>query len=273
MIVTDRERLLLASSLFCFQVQGRVAVMRRSEDFWDIVPVRLVLGSLAAAGLCAVIGRFVPRFTGLAIMLYGTVAVGLMLYGLVGSLAATFKEGAWHGLACLLFPAFYPIYFYARHPGCGRKPLVNMVLGFGLAWVAVQMFPMLRHADAKPARPMVVGQDPLEAIGPSRSEPDPPSAGPLTETTSALAKLLATVTDESSARKAAPRFRQLIAQRKSDFVAAGEPTAFDDLGMSKSITALVKLGPRFRDANRELQTQWKRIRRQHGLTGILDGTH
>jgi hypothetical protein len=119
--------------------KGRDGVMRRSQDLWDIVPVRLVLASLAAAGLCAVIG-------------------------------------------------------------------------------------------------------------------------------------LATVTDESSARKAAQRFRQLMAQRRSDFVAAGEPTAFDDRGMSKSISALIELGPRFRDVNRELQTQWKRIRRQDGLSGILDGT-
>jgi hypothetical protein len=52
--------------------------MRRSEDCWDIVPVRLVLGSLAAAGVCAVIGRYVPRFNALAIVLYGTVAVGLI---------------------------------------------------------------------------------------------------------------------------------------------------------------------------------------------------
>ena len=246
--------------------------MRRSQDCWDIVPVRLVLGSLAAAGLCAVIGLYVPRFNALAIVLYGTVAVGLILYGLFGSLAATFKEGVWHGIACLLFPAFYPIYFYATHPVRRWRPFVNMVLGFGLAWVALQTFPMFRQADAKPARPLLVGGDPLEEIGPSRSDPDPPGAGPLTATTSALAKLLATVTDESSARKAAPRFRQLMAQRRSDFVAAGEPTAFDDRGMSKSITALIKLGPRFRDANREFQTQWKRIRRQDGLSGILDGT-
>jgi hypothetical protein len=246
--------------------------MRRSQDCWDIVPVRLVLGSLAAAGLCAVIGPYVPRFNSLAIMLYGTVAVGLILYGLFGSLAATFKEGVWHGIACLLFPAFYPIYFYATHPVCGWRPFVNMVLGFGLALVALQTFPMFRQAGAKPARPLLVGGDPLEKIGPSRSDPDPPGAGPLTATTIALAKLLATVKDESSARKAAPRFRQLMAQRRSEFVAAGESTAFDDRGMSKSITALIKLGPRFRDANREFQTQWKRIRRQDGLTGILDGT-
>jgi hypothetical protein len=63
-----------------------------------------------------------------------------------------------------------------------------------------------------------------------------------------------------------------MAQRRSDFVAAGEPTALDDRGMSKSITALIKLGPRFRGANREFQTQWKQIRRQDGLSGILDGT-
>jgi hypothetical protein len=71
---------------------------------------------------------------------------------------------------------------------------------------------------------------------------------------------------------AAPRFRQLMAQRRSDLVAVGEPTALDDRGMSKNITALIKLGPRFRDANREFQTQWKRIRRQDGLSGVVDGT-
>jgi hypothetical protein len=196
----------------------------------------------------------------------------LMLYGLFGSLAVTFKEGVWHGIACLLFPAFYPIYFYATHPVGGWRPFVNMVLGFGPAWVALQTFPTFRQADAKPARPLLVGGDRLEEIGPSRSDPEPPGAGPLTATTSALAKLLATVTDESSARKAAPRFRQLMAQRRSDFVAAGEPTALDDRGMSKSITALIKLGPRFRDVNREFQTEWTRIRRQDGLSGILDGT-
>ena len=47
--------------------------MRRSQDCWDIVPVRLVLGSLAAAGSYAVIGLYFPRFNALAIVLYGTV--------------------------------------------------------------------------------------------------------------------------------------------------------------------------------------------------------
>jgi hypothetical protein len=246
--------------------------LRRSQRCWDIVPVRLVLGCLAAAGLCAVIGRYVPRFNALAIVLYGTVAVGLILYGLFGSLAATFKEGVWHGIACLLFPTFYPVYFCATHPACGWRPIVNMVLGFGLAWGALQTFPVFHQAGAKPAGALLVGRDLLEEIGPSRSDPDPPGARPLTATTNALAKLLTTVTDESSARTAAPRFRQLMAQRRSDFAAAGEPTALDDRGMSKSITALIKLGPRFRDANCEFETQWKRIRRQDGLSGILDGT-
>lgn len=246
--------------------------MIRSQDCWDIVPVRLVLGTLAVAAVCAGIGLRVPPFNTMAVVLYGMMAVGLMLYGLIGSLAATFEEGVWHGIACLLFPAFYPIYFYATHPTSGWRPFVNMVLGFGLAWVAVQTFPMFRHADAKPVRPVAVGGEPLEAIGPPRSDLDPPGAAALTATTRALTKLLATVTDERSARKAAPRFRQLMAQRRSDFVAAGEPTALDDRGMTKSITALIKLGPRFWDANREFQTQWKRIRRQDGLSGILEGT-
>jgi hypothetical protein len=236
------------------------------------VPVRLVLGSLAAAGVCAGVGLRVPLFNRLAVLLYATVAVGLMLYGLFGSLAATFEEGVWHGIACLLFPAFYPIYFHATHPASGWKPFINMVLGFGLAWVAVQTFPIFRQADAKPVRPLPVGGDPLEAIGPSRSDPDPPGAGQLTATTSALAILLAAVTDESSARKAAPRYRQLMAQRRSDFEAAGESGALDDRGMSKSISALIKLGPRFRDANREFEAQRKRVRRLDGLSGILEGT-
>jgi hypothetical protein len=246
--------------------------MRRSQDCWDIVPVRFVLGSLAAAGVCAGVGLHVPPFNALAVVLYGIVAVGLMLYGLFGSLAATFKEGLWHGIACLLFPPIYPIYFYATHPASGWKPFVNMVLGLGLTWVALQMFPMFRQADAKPARPLLVGGDPLEGVGPSRSDPDPPGAGQLTATTGALAKLLAGVTDESSARKAAPRYRQLMAQRRSDFEAAGEPRALDDRGELVSISAVIKLGPRFRDANREFEAQWKRVRRQGGLSGILEGT-
>jgi hypothetical protein len=246
--------------------------MRRGRDWWDIVPVRLVMGSLAAAGVCAGVGLRVPSFNALAVVLYGTVAVGLMLYGLLGSLAATFKEGVWHGIACLLFPAIYPIYFHATHPASGWKPFINMVLGFGLAWVAVQTFPMFHQADAKPARPLLAGGDRLEAIGPTRSDPDPPGAGPLAATTGALANLLATVTDESSAQKAALRYRQLMAQRRSDFEAAGEPTALDDRGNLMSITAPIKLGPRFRDANREFEAQRKRVRRQGGLFGILDGT-
>ena len=169
------------------------------------MPVRLVLVSLAAAGLCAVIGLYVPRFNGLAIVLYGTVAIGLILYGLFGSLAATFKEGLWHGIACLLFPAIYPIYFYATHPVGGWRPFVNMVLGFGLTWVAIQTFPMFRHADAKPARPLLVGGDPLEKIGPSPERPGPARGRGRSRRRPRLAKLLATVTDETSARKAAPR--------------------------------------------------------------------
>jgi hypothetical protein len=248
--------------------------MRHSQDCWNIVPVRLVLGGLAAAGVCAGVGLWIPPFNALAVVLYGTVAVGLMLYGLLGSLAETFEEGLWHGIACLLFPAFYPIYFYATHPESGWRPFVNMVLGFGLCWVAVQTFPMFRQADAKPApaRPLPVGGDALEAIGPSRSDPDPPGAGQLTATTSALAKLLAAVTDEASARKAAPLYRQLMAQRRSDFAAAGEPRALDERENLVSITAVIKLGPRFRDANRAFEAQWKRLRRQGGLAGILEET-
>jgi hypothetical protein len=254
------------------RAEGRDGVMRHGRDCWDIVPVRLVLGSLAAAGVCAGIGLYVPPFNALAVVLYGTMAVGLMLYGLFGSLAATFKEGVWHGIACLLLPAVYPIYFHATHPGSGWKPFVNMVLGFGLIWVAVQVFPMFRQADAKPARPLLAGGDPLERIGPSRNDPDPPGAGPLTATTDALARLLVGVTDESSARKAAPRYRQLMAQRRSDFEAAGEPRALDDRGVLVSISAVIKLGPRFRDANRAFEVQWKRVRRNGGLSAILEGT-
>lgn len=245
---------------------------RRGRAWWDIVPVRLVLGGLTAAGVCAGVGLRFPSLGALAVVLYGMVAVGLMLYGLLGSLAATFKEGVWHGIASLLFPAIYPIYFHATHPASGWKPFINMVLGFGLAWAAVQTFPMFHHTEAKPGRPPVVSGDPLEAVGPSRSDPDPPGAGPLTATTGALAKLLATVTDESSAQKAAPRYRQLMAQRRSDFEAAGEPAALDDRGNLMSITAPIKLGPRFRDANREFEAQRKRVRRQGGLSGILEGT-
>jgi hypothetical protein len=245
--------------------------MRRSQDWWDIVPFRLVLGALATAGACAAIGLLVPPFSTLAVVLYGTVAVGLMLYGWIGSLAATFEDGPWHGIACLLFPAIYPIYFHATHPESGRKPLVNMVLGFGLAWVAIQTFPMFHRAEAKPARPAVVGRDPLEGVGPSADDPDPPGAPQLIATTNALTRLLAGVTDESSARKAGPLYRQFMAQRRSEFEAAGERRALDDRQALASISALVKLGRRFRETNREFESQWKRVRRTDGLSEILEG--
>jgi hypothetical protein len=63
--------------------------MRRGEDFWNVVPVRLFLGGLVAAGVCAGIGRYVPPLGALAVGLYGTLAIGLMLYGLLGSLVET----------------------------------------------------------------------------------------------------------------------------------------------------------------------------------------
>ena len=124
----------------------------------------------------------------------------------------------WHGIACLVFPTFCPIYFYSKHPSSGWKPFINMMLGLGLTWVAI---PMFRQADAKPARPTPAGGDPLEGIGPSRSDPDSPAAEQLTATTGVLAELLAGVTDEASARKVAPRFRQLMAQLRKGFPSIG----------------------------------------------------
>ena len=63
-----------------------------------------------------------------------------------------------------------------------------------------------------------------------------------------------------------------MAQRQSDFTASGEPSALDDRGNFVSISALVKLGPRFRAANREFETQRKLVRRQASLWKILEGT-
>jgi hypothetical protein len=244
----------------------------RSDDRWDLVPVRLILASLAVAGLFALVGFYAAPFNALAVVVYGSVAIGLTLYGFVGSVAAISEEGVWHGVACLLLPPFYAIYFYATHPASGWKSFVNMVLGFGLMWVALQVFPMFRHADARPAQPPLVGGDILEKVGPEHDDVALSGAEHLTATTIALAKLLEGVTDESTARKAAPRFRQLMAQRRRDFEASGEPTALNDRGQLVSISALVKLGPRFQDANRRFEQRWKRVRLQAGISEVLEGS-
>jgi hypothetical protein len=246
--------------------------MMRSDDRWDLVPVRLILASLAVAGLFALVGFYAAPFNALAVVVYGSVAIGLTLYGFVGSVAETFKEGVWHGVACLLFPPFYAIYFYATHPASGWKSFVNMVLGFGLMWVALQLFPMFRHADARPAQSPFVGGDALEKLGPGHNDVPLSGAEHLTATTIALANLLESVTDESTARKAAPRFRQLMAQRRSDLEASGEPRALNDRGQLVSISAVTKLGPRFRDANRQFEKRWKRVRLQAGISEVLEGS-
>ena len=210
-------------------------------------------------------------FNAPAITIYGwAVAVGLTLYGLLGTMVAPFRESVWHGVACLALPGIYPIYFHATHPEGGWKPFINMILGFGLIWAAVQIFPVFRTVDAQPARRQFARGEGLEGIGPSRSDPDPPGAGRLTATTGALAKLLAGVTDETSARRAAPRYRQPhLLKRARGFDAAGEPRALDARDELVSISAVIKLGPRFRDANREFEAQRKRIRRTACLSEIL----
>jgi len=247
-------------------------------ELWDRVPTRYVLAVLAVSTACAAVGLFVPPFMTLGGVVFGVFAFGLILYGLLGSLAGPFEEGWWHGVACILFPPFYPLYYQFTRPDQGWGPFFNMVLGFGLLWVGVRTFPMYAEVGpGAPARAAVKGERPatleeqLDAIGPARGAPPGPGVGSVITTTDALGALLAKVHDEPSARKAAPWFRQLVGQLQRDYEAAGVRSAVSDDGQSRSISAYVKFGPEFREVERRYNDQRKRIRKIPGLFEVLTG--
>lgn len=249
--------------------------MRREGSgyrLWDRVPAGHILAVLAVTLVLAAVGWFVPAVMTLAGVGFGAFAFGLTLYGLLGSLAEPFQEGWWHGVACILFPPFYPVYYHLTRPDQGWGPFLNMVTGFGLLWAGVRTFPMYAEvAPVTPEEPAASLERQLERIGPGKDAPPGPGVGQVIATTDALGSLLEQVRDEPSARKAAPRFRRLVGQLRRDYEAAGERKAVSDDGQSLSISAFVKFGPKFREAERRYSDQRKRLQKSGGLFEILTG--
>ena len=129
----------------------RTGVMGRDRTFWDVVPVRLVVGALAAAGVCAGVGLRVPGFPTLAVLIYGAAALGLMLFGLVGSGALGFL--ALIDISFNLTHGLYAPTYLSKDGGLRMEVIINISCAVGAFWSIWRFWGHpLRRADDRARR-------------------------------------------------------------------------------------------------------------------------
>jgi hypothetical protein len=248
--------------------------MASEYKLWDRIPFRVLVWPFGLSAGLAAVGFYAPPLMTAAGVVAGCTAFALMIYGLLGLWVEPFREGIFQGFANFFLTPFYPIYYNITRPGRTTGSFVNLIVGFGALWMVVHVFPMYRDLDGPPpGAPAVAakGAEPLDSIRPGPKAPSPAAAGQVTATTAALADLLAGVKDEATARKAAPRYRALLDQRRADFASIEGGKALDKSGRLVSLSALVNLGPEFREANKRYEAEWKRVRRSPQQVEALKG--
>lgn len=260
-------------------ISGKATFMRsqfklNEYEFWDRIPLPIFFTVIGFAIACALIGLIFHPFMILAKCVYAIFAIGLILYGLVGCSMAPFQESFGHGLAYIFLAPIYPIYYTCTRPDAGRGAFINIILGFGLLWLSANMFPLFEDPKQKPqvneAGPKKTTEEKLQEIGPKENGPVPPGVPNLIATLVEVTKVLTTITDAQTAKKAAPVVTRLWGKLRSDYESTGERTSFSNTNhRSNSISEYIKFGPEYRRVSRKYTDELKRVSKIPGVRDII----
>lgn len=245
---------------------------RTAGSWFENVPGWAWLAVVGTYGLLFLLALASSTMAGVFAVVMGLTIVGLYLVGGIGMLVVPFRESVVCGLLYLFLP-FYALYYLITRWQDMRPWFLTSLSGVGLAVVSALLLPAVApgmRAGAGPGLPAAAGGG-RGLIG-QRADVGSdiePMLVEIIETAEEQCRLLESVTDEASARAAAPRYGELTEKNLRLGEQLKQRNAMNDLGFIGNVTLNLKYGARLNQVKERLEKDVKQLQSRPELQAIF----